>query len=52
MFVDQAENRDLFSAENRVQNPNPGSVRSRVKRDFVDVSPRVGAVGGHFATVS
>jgi hypothetical protein len=35
-----------------VQIPNLGSVSRRAKRDIFDFSPRVGAVGGYFATVS
>jgi hypothetical protein len=44
--VDQHENRDLISEANAAQNPNPGSVSRRSGRDFIDVSPRVGAVRG------
>ena len=50
--MDQNEKRDLISRALGVQIPNPGSTRSRAKREFFDVSPRVGAVGDHFATVS
>jgi hypothetical protein len=50
--VDQNENQDLISAANFARIPNPGSVSRRAGREIVDVSPRVGAVGGHFATVS
>jgi hypothetical protein len=32
--------------------PNPGPVSRRAKREMFDVSPRVGAVGGHFEKVS
>jgi hypothetical protein len=32
-----------------VQIPNPGSVYRRAKHDIFDASPRVGAVGGHYA---
>jgi hypothetical protein len=52
IFVDQNENRDLISAGFFAQNPNPGSDRAYTKRDTFYFSPRVGAVGGHLATVS
>jgi hypothetical protein len=51
-FVDQHEKRHLISRAPLVQIPNAGSVARRAKRDMFDVLPRVGAVGGHFATVS
>jgi hypothetical protein len=50
--VDQNENRDLISAANFAQNPNPSSVSRRAEREIIVFSLRVGAVGGHFATVS
>jgi hypothetical protein len=51
-FVDQNEKRDLISRALGAEIPNPGSVARRTKRDILDVSTRVGVVGGHFATVS
>ena len=35
-----------------MQTPNPGSVARGAGHEIFDVSLRVGAVGGHFATVS
>jgi hypothetical protein len=52
MFVDQHEKRDLISRARGMQIPNPGSVSRRAGCDTFDFSPRIGAVGGHFATVS
>jgi hypothetical protein len=48
MCVEQHENRDLISKANFVENPNPGSVSRRAKRELFDCSPRVGVVGGSF----
>jgi hypothetical protein len=41
----------LHSRALGAQIPNPGSIRSRVKREILDVSPRAGAVWCHSATV-
>mgnify|MGYP000238450327 CR=1 FL=1 len=45
-FVDQHQKRDLILAAPFEQNPNPGSNRARAKHEMLDVSLRVGAVGG------
>jgi hypothetical protein len=42
----KTKNRDFIYAVLPPQRPNPGSDRARAKREIVDVSPRVGAVGG------
>ena len=52
MFADQNEKRDLISIALGAQIPNPGSIRSRANREMFEVSPRIGVVGGNFATVS
>jgi hypothetical protein len=55
MFVDQNEEneeRDQISRALGAQIPNPGSVSRRAGCEHFDVSPRIGAVGGDFATVS
>jgi hypothetical protein len=51
-FVSQNEKRDLISTALGAQIPNPGSICSHAKCEVFDAWPRVGAVGGHFATVS
>ena len=52
MFVDRNEKRDLISRAVGAQIPNPGFVSRHTQRDILDLSPRVGAVGGHFAAAS
>jgi hypothetical protein len=52
MFVDHNEKRDLISRALAAQIPNPGSLSRRAKREMFDLSPRVGAVKGQYATVS
>jgi hypothetical protein len=52
MFVDQNEKRHLISRALGERVQNPGAVSRRAEREIFDVSPRAGAVGGHFATVS
>jgi hypothetical protein len=42
----------MISAAFFAQLPNPGSDRAYAKREVFYVSCPVGAVGGHFATVS
>jgi hypothetical protein len=43
--VDQHENRDLTSAANFADNPNPGFVSRRAGRDIFDLSLPAGAAG-------
>jgi hypothetical protein len=50
--VDQHDKRNLISKALGAQIPNPGSASCRAGREILDVSPRIRADGGHFATVS